>query len=310
MFTQKVVESDAFLDMPLSAQALYFHLNMWADDDGFLNSPKRIQRTVGASEDDLKLLIAKRFVMCFENGVMVIKHWRMHNTLRKDRHTPTQYQEELATLEIKGNNAYTEKSDNQTATTWQPNGNQTATTWQPLGNADIDLDIGLGLDIDINTNSAPDGAHSVQMHTDSAQTGPVTVASIEQDAQTAGASGESYTHPVTVLDGEQTRTSDVNALFEELWNLYPNKKGKARVSDKTKRTLYKYGKEQIQRCIERYLQGLKIDDWRKPQNGSTFFTSGYVDYLDENYKGVNSYATARGNPESTWGNDIDWGEIV
>lgn len=124
MFTQKIIDSDAFLDMPLSTQALYFHLNMRADDDGFINNPKRIQRTVGASEDDLKLLIAKRFVICFENGVIVIKHWRMHNTLRKDRYNPTTYQEQLAMLEVKDNNAYTEKYDgNQMATTWQPNGN-------------------------------------------------------------------------------------------------------------------------------------------------------------------------------------------
>jgi len=123
MFTQKIIDSDAFLDMPLSTQALYFHLNMRADDDGFINNPKRIQRTIGASDDDLKLLIAKRFVICFENGVIVIKHWRMHNTLRKDRYNPTQYQEQFAMLDVKDNNAYTEKPVNQLATTWQPNGN-------------------------------------------------------------------------------------------------------------------------------------------------------------------------------------------
>ena len=119
MFTQKIIDSDAFLDMPLSSQALYFHLNMRADDDGFVNNPKRIQRTIGASEDDLKLLIVKRFVIGFDSGVIVIKHWKMHNTLRKDRYNPTQYQEELQTLEIKENSSYTEKLGNQMATTWQ-----------------------------------------------------------------------------------------------------------------------------------------------------------------------------------------------
>lgn len=127
MFTQKIVDSDMFLDMPLSTQALYFHLNMRADDDGFINNPKRIQRTIGASEDDLKLLIAKRFVICFENGVIVIKHWRMHNTLRKDRYSPTQYQDLLGTLEVKDNRAYTEKQVEQLAPVWQPSGNQAAT---------------------------------------------------------------------------------------------------------------------------------------------------------------------------------------
>ena len=123
MFTQKIIDSDAFLDMPLSSQALYFHLNMRADDDGFVNNPKRIQRTIGASEDDLKLLIVKRFVIGFESGVIVIKHWKMHNTLRKDRYNPTQYQEELSTLALKENNSYTEKAVDGLATTWQPNGN-------------------------------------------------------------------------------------------------------------------------------------------------------------------------------------------
>lgn len=126
MFTQKIVDSDAFLDMPLSTQALYFHLNMRADDDGFVNNPKRIQRTVGASDDDLKVLIAKRFLLCFENGIIVIKHWRMHNALRKDRYKETQYSKQLSLLEVKENGAYTEKKpDADTmATIWQPNGNQ------------------------------------------------------------------------------------------------------------------------------------------------------------------------------------------
>lgn len=136
MFTQKIIDSDAFLDMPLSSQALYFHLNMRADDDGFVNNPKRIQRTIGASEDDLKLLIAKRFVIGFECGVIVIKHWRMHNTLRKDRYNPTQYQEELAMLEVKDNNAYTERLPEIPAVPVlpEPKAETVATTWQPDGN--------------------------------------------------------------------------------------------------------------------------------------------------------------------------------
>ena len=134
MFTQKIIDSDAFLDMPLSTQSLYFHLNMRADDDGFVNNPKKIVRMVGASEDDLKLLAVKRFIICFDNGVIVIKHWRMHNLLRKDRYTETQYVEQMKSLKIKENGAYTEADndeglslDNQVATTWQPNGNQMAT---------------------------------------------------------------------------------------------------------------------------------------------------------------------------------------
>ena len=140
MFTKKIVDSDAFLDMPLSTQSLYFHLNMRADDDGFINNPKKIQRMIGASEDDLKLLVAKRFVICFENGVIVIKHWRMHNTLRKDRYNPTTYQEQLSMLEIKDNSSYTEKVlEIPMATTWQPNGNQMEPQYS-IGKYSIDKD--------------------------------------------------------------------------------------------------------------------------------------------------------------------------
>lgn len=112
MFSRTVIDSDAFLDMSASAQALYFHLAMRADDDGFVNNPKRIQRMVGAAEDDLKILIAKRFVLLFQSGVLVIKHWRMHNYIQNDRYKPTVYQEEKAMLEIKPNKTYTEKAVN------------------------------------------------------------------------------------------------------------------------------------------------------------------------------------------------------
>lgn len=108
MFSKQIIDSDAFMDMPLSTQALYFHLSMRADDDGFVNNPKKIQRMVGASEDDAKLLIAKRFILTFDSGVIVIKHWRIHNYIQKDRYTPTTYTEEKAQLTVKEDKAYTE----------------------------------------------------------------------------------------------------------------------------------------------------------------------------------------------------------
>lgn len=107
MFAKTIIDSDAFLDMPLSTQALYFHLSMRADDEGFLNNPKKIMRMVGASEDDMKVLLSKRFVLSFDTGVVVIKHWRIHNYIAKDRFKETVYQEERAQLEIKDNGAYT-----------------------------------------------------------------------------------------------------------------------------------------------------------------------------------------------------------
>ena len=129
MFSSKIVCSDAFTEMPFSAQALYFQLNMEADDDGFLNNPKRVVRMLEASEEDLDLLFDKRFVLGFQNGVICIKHWRMNNQIRKDRYTPTQYQDEFALLDIKPDGAYTEKKElvDALATSWQPDGNQLAT---------------------------------------------------------------------------------------------------------------------------------------------------------------------------------------
>ena len=101
MFCLDIVNSDAFLDMPLSAQALYFHLGMRADDDGFVGNPKSIQRLAGASQDDLMLLITKRFLIAFDNGVIAIKHWRMNNYIQKERKKDTTYIELLNSLEVK-----------------------------------------------------------------------------------------------------------------------------------------------------------------------------------------------------------------
>lgn len=107
MFAKTIIGSDAFLDMPLSTQALYFHLSMRADDDGFINNSRKIQRMVGCSEDDLKLLFVKKFLIPFESGVVVIKHWKIHNYIRNDRYKPTVYTEEKEMLECKDNGAYT-----------------------------------------------------------------------------------------------------------------------------------------------------------------------------------------------------------
>lgn len=108
MFAKTIIDSDSFLDMPLSAQALYFHLSMRADDDGFINNPKKIQRTIGCADDDMRLLVAKSFIIPFESGVVVIKHWRINNYIQKDRYKPTTYTDERAQLQLKENGSYTE----------------------------------------------------------------------------------------------------------------------------------------------------------------------------------------------------------
>lgn len=107
MFAKTIIDSDAFLDMPLSTQALYFHLSMRADDEGFINNPKKISRMIGSSDDDLKLLVAKNFIIPFESGVVVIKHWKIHNYIRGDRIKQTVYQEEASMIAEKENGAYT-----------------------------------------------------------------------------------------------------------------------------------------------------------------------------------------------------------
>lgn len=112
MFAKTIIDSDAFLDMPTSARLLYYDLSMRADDDGFINSPKKIIRMTGASDDDLKVLIIKKFVIPFENGVVVIKHWLIHNYIRKDTYNETPYKEQKAMLVVDENKSYKLIDDN------------------------------------------------------------------------------------------------------------------------------------------------------------------------------------------------------
>ncbi len=107
MFTKKITDSDAFVELPSSAQAFYFHLNQGADDDGFNNQVQIAMFRAHATMDDLKLLILKKFVIRFESGVIVIKHWRMHNYIRKDTYNETTYKDEKSLLKLDENKAYT-----------------------------------------------------------------------------------------------------------------------------------------------------------------------------------------------------------
>lgn len=171
MFTMKICDSDAFLEMPISAQCLYFHLNMRADDDGFVGNPKKIIKIIGANDDDLRILIAKRFLLTFEDGVIVIKHWRMHNTLSKKRYHETQYQDEKAMLLLKPNGSYSFESgvplddqkyiemyqnqcDEQSEDDWSANGeqveNKRRTSGEQVENSVLVLDLDLDKDKDIN----------------------------------------------------------------------------------------------------------------------------------------------------------------
>ena len=105
MFSLDVVDSDRFLDMPISSQLLYFHLAMRADDDGFVSSPKRIMRSINTNDDDLRMLFVKEYIITFESGILVITHWNQNNSIKKDRYIETIFLDEKSLLELK-NKAY------------------------------------------------------------------------------------------------------------------------------------------------------------------------------------------------------------
>lgn len=221
MFCLDIVNSDAFLDMPLSAQALYFHLGMRADDDGFIGNPKSIQRLAGASQDDLMLLITKRFLIAFDNGVIVIKHWRMNNYIQKDRKKDTVYIELLNSLEVKENGSYTEKKIMDT--------------------------------VCIQDVSEMDSQNSIDK------------ISIDKDS--------------IEIDNSCSSVDEASEFFEKIWKEYPNKKGKTQVKASHKKALFKIGYERLVKAIQKYDDGVK--DKQYLMYGGRFFTTGYLDYIDE-----------------------------
>lgn len=163
MFAKTIIDSDAFLDMSLTTQALYFHLSMRADDDGFINNPRKIQRMIGAADDDLKILIAKNFIIPFESGIVVIKHWKIHNYIRGDRKKDTVYPEEMSRLTEKENGAYSLLPDACLSTDSQLPVNCQPTAGQMVYQMDTQVRLGkdsLGKD-SIGEDIAPDSGESV-----------------------------------------------------------------------------------------------------------------------------------------------------
>lgn len=246
MFSLKIIDTDLFLDMPITARLLYYDLAMRADDDGFVASPKKIQRMIGCSDDDLKLLMAKQFIIPFESGVCVIRHWRIHNYIRGDRYTETIYKDEKEQLTEKDN-------------VYEIN----------------------------NQNVIPTVDHmSYQMDTQ-VRLGKVRL----------GKDNKNIVHSNALIEQNQSEKDQLKQQIEDIWKLYPLKKGKSNAIKKIPKLLKKYGLEQIQRCIERYTQYVKHrqqTDFRdlKFQNGSTFFNGTYEDYLDENWKeGSNGHSS-------------------
>ncbi len=237
MFTKTIIDSDEFLDMPLSTQALYFHLSMRADDEGFVNNYKKIMRMTGASQDEIKVLVGKRFILIFESGIIVIKHWKLHNCIRKDRLKETVCKEEKKQL-VEKDNVYSIEKDK--------NCNKVTPALQAVTNSYTEKEI--DKEIEKEENILSDSAAK-----------------------------------------KKEQTASINNFFETVWELYPRKRGKGSVSDTQKEKLYKLGDE-IKRAVERYSMEC-ISEKKEIQyykNGSTFFNSAYVDYLDENFTVENS----------------------
>jgi hypothetical protein len=200
MFSTNIVESDAFLDMPLTAQSLYFHLSMNADNDGFVN-PKRIVRMTGAANDDLQILIIKRFILVFDSGIAVIKHWWINNTKRHDRHVPTTYQNELAELCLKDNKAYTKNTtqlailtDNDLASDpeWQPTDNQRLPQYNTIQGKATQGNPMQSSPIQVNPNSPKGEGFKKNKNLDKRQYAKAVRADEEQKLREQNASARGY----------------------------------------------------------------------------------------------------------------------
>ena len=245
MFSRRITDSSRFVRMPLSAQALYFHLGQHADDDGVVESYP-VMKMIGANEDDLRMLILKEFVIPLNNDyVSYLPDWVEHNKIRADRKEDSLYIDLLLQVvpDAEIRRAKPSYYSNQKSICLTNDGQMTdkRQTNVRIGKDSIGKD---SID-NILCASVPDGT------------------------------------------AKANHKKEANELFEQLWKAYPSKKGKAQVSDTAKARLLKIGYDEMMRAIDRYTYDLEKDsDWRKPQNGSTFFNSGYVDYLDANYKSI------------------------
>lgn len=246
MFAKTIIDSDAFLDMPLSTQSLYFHLSMRADDDGFVNKPKRIQRMIGASEDDLKLLIVKRFLIPFESGIVVIKHWKIHNYIQNDRYKETAYLEEKSRLTVKKNKAYS------------ANVSTMDTEWIQDGYS-LDTQVRLGKNsivkvIDNNSSSTADAVE--------------------------GECENTFTSTVT-----SKPTSKYSSDFEEFWSRYPRHQDKGNAFKKYKARLKEgYTVDQLINAATNYTAECQRErrESKYIKMGSTFLadTHPFEDYIE------------------------------
>lgn len=220
MFSKSVIDSDMFLDMPLSAQALYFHLSMRADDDGFVNNPKKIQRIVGASDDDCKILIAKKFIIPFESGIVVIRHWKIHNYIQKDRYKETIYLDEKAQISIDRTGVYVSEP--------------CPTCIQPVSKVDTQVSIGKGsIDKDsVQKNQADEkqGLENLVVESLGIETRSLPYNSILSTDELSTDNKSPYNPPKgeRAATHRRAKVTDYDADgFAAFWEAYPKKAGKA-----------------------------------------------------------------------------------
>lgn len=216
MFSKRIIDTDTFLDMPLSTRLLYYDLSMRADDDGFIASPRRIARMIGCTEDDIKLLIAKRFIIPFDSGVCVIKDWRVHNYIRNDRYRETQYTDEKRQLMLAKNGSYEIAPPGMSPVL--PDGNQPSTVGMTCGIPQVNqpsyqrsTQDRLELELGYTPPISPPGDCGGQCQT-------TDCASESLKVETARGSGgkKPVDHSMTLRDEK----------FQAFWAAYPRKSGR------------------------------------------------------------------------------------
>lgn len=247
MIAKNVIDSDIFLEMPLSTQALYLHLNLRADDDGFVNNPKKIMKMIGADEDSMRILISKHFLIPFESGVVVIKHWRIHNYIRKDRYHETSCKLEKKQILLDEDGTYVRRDDVDVErstigmSSGQPCGIPTDCQAVDPGKVRLGKDRLL-----VNVNDEIPQKNQAKLSTNSTS------------------SGNERSVNVRANDEE----------FERLWRLYPRKQGKD-VAKKAYAKAIRNGtsNEEIETGIERYCRYIKANniELQYIKQGSTWF---------------------------------------
>lgn len=235
MFAKTIIDSDAFLEMPISARLLYYDLGMRADDDGFVNSPKKIMKFIGASLDDMNILILRKFILPFDSGVVVIKHWRIHNYIRKDTYNETNYKSEKSMLELDENKAY-----------------------KLLDNSRVEVFRGLSVD-----------EQSTQV-----RLGKVSIDKNSIDQDNINNIVQKSSNETAIIVSKKVSDKQLEEEFDKLWEHYPKKRGKEQAKNKyilarKQGTTYEEIAEGLKRFII-YCKAEKIEE-KFIKHGSTWF---------------------------------------